>query len=365
METGQDRWQAGVIDYAPMEGITTYIYRRLHHRYFPGVDAYYIPFISPSQNHEFTHKDQRELDPANNVLDGARVVPQLMGRNAEDFLWAAERIASLGYDEVNLNVGCPSGTVCAKGKGAGMLADPPALERFLDAVCGRTIGLGLKLSVKTRLGIRSEEEFGKILEIYNRMPLERIIIHPRVRCDYYREPVRMDCFRQSLPLSRHPVIYNGEIRSVTDAEKFSKVLGISADVSQAWSDTLYRTDELQRQSELDETQLRWGESEGRLAGIMIGRGLAANPALARQLRGGAALSKAELRRFMDELYEAYAEAYGQAGAAQSRMKDLWAHTITSFEGEGAERAGRRILKARSREDYRAAVSRLFDEMELR
>lgn len=113
--------------FAPMEGVTDYIYRRIHRRYFPGVDKYFTPFLSPTQNHIFPPRELRQVLPENNA--GIPLVPQLLTKNAADFLWAAGALADMGYGEVNLNVGCPSGTVTAKGKGAGLLADPAVFSR--------------------------------------------------------------------------------------------------------------------------------------------------------------------------------------------------------------------------------------------
>ena len=146
-------------EFAPMEGITDWRYRRAHSRAFSGVDRYYMPFLSPGQGHAFTRREKEEIDPAHNA--GVRVVPQLLTRRAEDFLWAAGELAARGYREVNLNLGCPSGTVTAKGKGAGFLARPEELEAFLDAI--DAAALPIATSVTTRLGRRREEEFSALL----------------------------------------------------------------------------------------------------------------------------------------------------------------------------------------------------------
>ena len=146
--------------FAPMEGITGGEFRRVHHRHFFGVDKYYMPFISPTREHLFTQRERRNMDPE--VNRGIPAVPQLLTKSAEDFLWAANALGEMGYEEVNLNLGCPSGTVVAKGKGAGMLAHPEELDRFLDQVFG---GVRVKVSVKTRLGLESPEEFGDIRKI--------------------------------------------------------------------------------------------------------------------------------------------------------------------------------------------------------
>ena len=115
-----------------MEGLTGALYRQAHCRWFGGVDRYFIPFITPTQDHRFTKRELREILPEHNR--GLTAVPQLLVRRAEDFLWAAGELAAMGYPEINLNLGCPSGTVTAKGKGAGFLQNPSALDLFFQKV---------------------------------------------------------------------------------------------------------------------------------------------------------------------------------------------------------------------------------------
>ena len=148
------------IDFAPLDGITRAVYRRVWHKHFGGVDRYFIPFFSPTDQHILTNRDRREVGPENNA--GLPAVPQVMTCRAEDFLWAAELVADMGYTEVNLNLGCPSGTVTANGKGAGFLARPDDLDRFFDQVFSRVT---LPVSVKTRLGISDPAEFERLMEI--------------------------------------------------------------------------------------------------------------------------------------------------------------------------------------------------------
>ena len=179
--------------FAPMEGVTGAEYRAVHHRHFPGVDRYYMPFITPTQDRVFTPRELRNIAPERNV--GYCAVPQLLTKNAGDFNWAAGELWAMGYDEVNLNLGCPSGTVTAKGKGAGMLADLEGLDRFLDGIFSAARG---KISVKTRLGLRDPEEIFPLLERFARYPISLLILHPRVRQDFYKEPVRPDYFAREL-----------------------------------------------------------------------------------------------------------------------------------------------------------------------
>lgn len=171
--------------FAPMEGITGAVFRRTHHEFFPGIDKYFMPFITPTTQEKLTPRQKRDVLPEYN--EGVPAVPQLLTRTAADFIWAANTLASLGYAEVNLNLGCPSGTVTAKGKGAGFLAHPDELDRFLDAVFSACT---VPISIKTRLGVHDPAEFEALLEIYNRYPVAELTIHPRVRQDFYKGRVR-------------------------------------------------------------------------------------------------------------------------------------------------------------------------------
>ena len=192
--------------FAPLEGLTDSIYRRLHHKYFPGLDRYYMPFLSPTIHRTLTHREDRELPLADSVPFTA--IPQVLTKVPEDFLWAAQVCADRGYEEVNLNVGCPSGTVVAKGKGSGMLRSPEALDRFFDAVFSAS---PLPISVKTRLGVESAEEFPALLEVFNRYPIKELTVHPRVRKEFYGGSVHRDWFDYAYENSRNPLCYNGDI----------------------------------------------------------------------------------------------------------------------------------------------------------
>ena len=276
-------------DFAPLDGITKVVFRRVWAAHFGGADRYFIPFFSHTDQHILTDRDRREIDPANN--GGLPLVPQVMTCRAKDFLWAAEVVADMGYTEVNLNLGCPSGTVTAKGKGAGFLAKPEELDRFFDQVFSK---VRMPVSVKTRLGIQEPEEFARLLEIYNRYPIACLTIHARVQKEKYRGPVHLDAFAQALAESRNPVCYNGDLRTAAEVEALSQ---------------------------------RFPSVEA----VMIGRGAVADPALLRKLRGGPAATKEELQAFTQDLYRAYQAFYGQVGTAAQRMREVWFYLIHLFE----------------------------------
>ena len=168
------------IYFAPLEGITGYLYRNIFHKHFGGVDRYFIPFIQPKQHGHFSSREKKDILPEHN--GGMKAVPQLLTNQAPDFLQTSSQLAQMGYEEVNLNLGCPSRTVVSKGRGAGQLGNLEELDRFLETVFKKA---EVKISVKTRLGLHSPEEFAEIIKIYQRYPLRELIIHPRVQQEYY------------------------------------------------------------------------------------------------------------------------------------------------------------------------------------
>ncbi|MEG2120253.1 MAG: tRNA-dihydrouridine synthase family protein, partial [Pseudoflavonifractor sp.] len=306
--------------FAPMEGVTGYIFRNAHCRWFGGADKYYMPFLSPSQEHSFTRKGFEDLLPEHNRDIPA--VPQLLTKRAEDFLWAANELRAMGYGEVNLNLGCPSGTVTAKGKGSGFLAYPEELDQFLDQIFSSA---DVKISVKTRLGTRSEAEFEELLAIYNKYPISELTIHPRVRTDFYKNSVRMDAFASALPKSHNPVCYNGDLTTAQDCRRLA-------------------------------------ERFPAVGSLMLGRGLCANPGLLLQAKGGCGADKDALRGFHDEIYSGYIQAFGNRRSAMRRMKELWFYLLCLFEGSDAY--GKKLRKTTEPADYDSAVNSIFHNLAL-
>lgn len=308
-------------DLAPLDGITKVVFRRVWNRHFGGADRCFIPFFSPTDHHVVTARDFRELDPDQNR--DLPSVPQVMSCKPPDFLWAAEMLGDLGYTEVNLNLGCPSGTVTAKGKGAGFLAKPEELNRFFDQVFSQ---VKLPVSVKTRLGISDPAEFEGLLEIYNRYPIACLTIHARVQKAKYRGPVHLEEFGRALESSRNPVCYNGDLRTVAEVHALEE---------------------------------RFPAVES----VMIGRGAVADPALLRKLRGGPAATREELQAFMQDLYREYQAFYGQVGTAAQRMREVWFYLIHLFDD--ADRLNKKLRRFKNPGEYEAIEAAIFQELPLR
>ncbi|MBR5529513.1 MAG: tRNA-dihydrouridine synthase family protein [Oscillospiraceae bacterium] len=302
--------------FAPMEGLTDSIYRRLHHKYFPGLDRYYTPFFSPTMHRKLTNREEREL-PIADALDFT-VIPQVLTKVPEDLLWFAAVCKDRGYNELNINLGCPSGTVTAKGKGSGMLADPDQLDRFLDCVFSKAT---LPISVKTRLGFTDPREFIQLLEIYNQYPICELTIHPRVRKQFYNGAVEIELFDHAVQNSKNPLCYNGNLCSLQDISSFEKK---------------YPT----------------------VGAVMLGRALIADPGM---VCGGTKIDT--LEQFHNELLETYTEVFGNARNAMFRMKENWRHLLCNFEE--SDKLGKRLRKTTDISEYKAITQEIFHTLPLR
>ncbi len=343
--------------FAPMEGVTGYCFRTAYDAAFPGLDRFYTPFLSANDTFQFTHREERDVAPEHNP--GMRVVPQIITNNAEMFVWAIKKMAELGYTEVNLNAGCPSGTVVAKGKGAGLLRDPDRLDDFLEntfallekeGICYDTatapdipifssdmasetvhhdttnVKMHVCISIKTRIGGWEPDEAGELIRIYNRYPLKDLIVHPRVQKQVYRGDVHLDVFQKFVEECRHHLVYNGDIVTVSDYERITKMFPS-------------------------------------IDSIMIGRGLLTNPALVREIKDGAPATLDELKAFHEQLLENYQTEMQNERNTLFKMKEYWNWLSQSFED--GERYMKEIRKADTIVRYRSAVRNLMASCRLK
>ena len=306
------------LDFAPMEGITSRDFREAHAACFPGVDRYWLPFLSPASAHQLTPRQKRDLDPG--PLGCARLVPQILSRDPADFLWAASAVAELGYPEVNLNLGCPSGTVVSKGRGAGLLRDPEALDRFLEAVFAAA---PLPISVKTRIGMTDPAEWELLLPIFARYPIRELTVHPRTRKELYAGSVHTEAFRRAAERLSCPLRWNGNLFSPAAVQSLEQALP-------------------------------------GLSGAMIGRGLLADPALILRCRGGARDRKA-LIAFHEELAARYLASMHPDGAVLPKFKELWMYLSLLLPDE---KAWKRLRKCGKWAEFHPLALGLLRDSEL-
>ena len=306
--------------FAPLEGIGGYIYRNAHYRFFGNIDKYFAPFITAGPEIHFHKREIRDVKPENNI--GVPLVPQILTNHVQAFVETAKVLREFGYEEVNLNLGCPSRTVVAKGKGAGFLAEPERLDAFLAEIFAE---VPMKISIKTRLGINNKEEAGRLMEIFNQYPLSELIIHPRIQKDYYSSEPDWLKFKEALEISKVPVCYNGNIFSRADYQRFSETFP-----------TVDR--------------------------VMLGRGILANPGLVGEILGLDAMNKVQVRQFHDCLLQEYRELFGNDRNTLFKMKELWCYLAHSFSN--TKKYEKKIRKAEKMPMYLDTVNALFAECDL-
>ncbi|MGV8906175.1 MAG: tRNA dihydrouridine synthase [Acetobacterium sp.] len=306
--------------FAPMEGVTGYIYRNAHHAFFNNTDKYFSPFIIANQSENFKTRELNDVLPENN--QGLVLIPQLLTNNAKDFIHTSKKLKQLGYNEINLNLGCPSGTVVSKNRGSGFLSKKEELDVFLDEVFSQSI---TKISLKTRIGKDQPEEFYDLIEIFNKYPIAELIIHPRIQKDFYKNKPNMKIFKEALILSKNPICYNGDIFTIKDYKEFSTDFP-SVDT------------------------------------IMFGRGLLAHPGLINDITNNIKIEKKILRDFHDKIYEDYKRVLFGDKTVLFKMKELWFYMIPAFSDNA--KYAKKIKKSQKLYAYDEAVASLFREQDI-
>lgn len=300
--------------FAPLEGITNYIFRNTHKAMFAGCDEYYAPFITPSDNEKVNRKGLKDLVEENNA--GISVKPQILTNNADAFLSFVPKIKAIGYGEVNLNFGCPSQTVVKKGKGSGFLKTPELVDEFLYKIFEKA---DIKISVKTRTGFTSSDEMDALTEIYNKYPISMLIIHPRTRSDFYGGKADLDVFERAYEKSKNIVCYNGDIETEDDYEKITSRFP-------------------------------------RLEHIMIGRGAVKNAKLFAEIRGEQKVTTEEIVEFTRLLAQNYQSELKSEVFTLNKLKEVWMYMIQNYPEE--KRVFKAIRKAGKLTDFFAAIEEL-------
>ena len=279
------------------------------------------PFISSSKKMKAENSLLREFYPDKNT--GIPTIPQIMSSQPDDFTQLANALYNIGYGTVNWNLGCPFPMVVKKGRGAGMLCYPEKIESFLTKTMP---ALKPKLSIKLRIGLKYPDEVLPLIPIFNQYPLEELIIHPRTAVQMYEGKVDLDIFEQCLSLSKHRVVYNGDINSLEKLEMLSK---------------RFRSIE------------RW----------MIGRGLIANPFLAEKIKFNTEKPYDEkikiMRAFHDNLFDEYLKILSGSSHITNKMKEIWTYMGDFFEN--GEKIRKKINKTHHRDNYVDIVNKVFSE----
>ena len=301
---------------APLESVTTWIYRQAHAKIYGRLDKYFIPFLEPHEKRDFKTRELQEILPEHN--ENIYAVPQILTNRSEGFIKLAKALKDWGYEEINLNLGCPSKTVVTKGKGSGFLAKPEELERFLTEIFDALSG-EVKISVKTRIGKENPEEFPALLELFNKYPMEELIIHPRVQKDGYGNVPRLEIYELAEKQSVNPLCYNGDLYTREQIRNFAE---------------------------------RFPGTER----LMFGRGFLRDPGL---LYNEGKDSKDIFEKFWafhDLVYEGYQERNMGDRNVLFKMKELWSYQVYQFSEP--ERLFKTFKKVQDCNEYEQMIRNL-------
>ena len=318
--------------FAPLQGYTTGIYRKAHAEIFGGVDAYYAPFLR-IENGKPREKDLRDIDDGRDLIAGARItgekitgaktVPQIIANSVNEFKTLADAIMQKGFTEIDFNMGCPFPMQVSRHRGAGLLSDVQTVKSIMDEIARFTAKNSIKFSVKMRLGQNSPDEAFALLPILNDAPLAHITLHPRLGKQQYKGAVDFTSFVRFYNECRHPLVYNGDITSVSQIRKMEA-------------------------------------GYPKLAGIMIGRGMLARPSLAAEYKAASDTSAASIseKDLLSKILEMHGRLYEHArstyqGDSQilSHIKSFWEYLEPSIP----KKAFKKIKKAGYLSEYDAAV----------
>ena len=301
---------------APLESVTTWIYRQAHAKIYGRLDKYFIPFLEPHEKRDFKTRELQEILPEHN--ENIYAVPQILTNRSEGFIKLAKALKDWGYEEVNLNLGCPSKTVVTKGKGSGFLAKPKELERFLTEIFDALSG-EVKISVKTRIGKEDPEEFPALLKLFNKYPMEELIIHPRVQKDGYGNVPRLELYKLAEKQSVNPLCYNGDLYTREQIRNFAE---------------------------------RFPETER----LMFGRGFLRDPGLLYNEGKDPKDIFEKFWEFHDLVYEGYQERNMGDRNVLFKMKELWSYQVYQFSEP--ERLFKTFKKVQDCNEYEQMIRNL-------
>ncbi|MBU1170267.1 MAG: tRNA-dihydrouridine synthase family protein [Proteobacteria bacterium] len=304
---------------APLQGFTDRVFRNSYFRFFSGFDCAMAPFISALQLGHCKKKELMDVLPEHNGL--MKVIPQIMGNDPSDFAVVANLLFDMGYPSVNWNLGCPYKMLTKKKKGSGLLCYPERVEDFLDRVFPL---MKTRLSIKMRLGLHDKGEILALMPILNRYTLDEITIHPRTGAQMYEGGVDLDAFGDACAMSRHTIVYNGDIRSREDFERISARFGFIE---------------------------RW----------MIGRGVLADPFLPMTIKGECDRVSDKIKtikQFHDDYYQERLDYLSGPAHVTDRMKAFWSYLAPSLEG-GTD-FFKQVKKVKTPEHYTSVVENFFE-----
>jgi tRNA-dihydrouridine synthase len=306
---------------SPLQGFTDFRFRNAFEKFFGGIDTYYAPYIRLNGKLEIKPVYERDLALKNN--ETISLIPQVMTNDADEFLFVANYIQSLGHSELNWNLGCPYPMVTNRGMGSGLIQDVARIEQILQRVYTET---DVIISLKMRLGYEVPTEILAVLDMLEKFPIKNVAIHARLGEQLYKGGVDLDGFQKCIDRTKHLLYYNGDVKSVQDYHRLK-------------------------------------DQFPSIENWMIGRGLIADPFLPQMIKANTFVyptNRSELfKQFHCEIFEAYQESLSGFKHVQLKMLSYWEY-FTSHN-EDSNRIMRKIKKSKNAEDLENNAREIIEE----
>ncbi|WP_339844771.1 tRNA-dihydrouridine synthase family protein [uncultured Dokdonia sp.] len=304
---------------SPLQGFTDFRFRNAQQQFFGGIDTYYAPYIRLNGKMKIKGSYQRDLDPAVNTT--LEVIPQVMTASADEFMFVIKYIESLGYTELNWNLGCPYPMVTKSGMGSGLICNTEKIDHILDRAHSES---NMTISMKMRLGYESPNEILESFKVLDKYPLKNVAIHARLGKQLYKGGVDLESFQKCIDVAKHTLYYNGDITSV---KQFRKMRELFPSIEH----------------------------------FMIGRGLIADPFLPSMIKADTTEYPAKrwetFRAFHDTIYEQYDAAL--SGPTPIKMKMLGFWEFFSQSTHNPQKVYKAIKKAGNPVKYKQAVGEII------
>jgi tRNA-dihydrouridine synthase len=307
---------------APLLAFTDCTYREVYFKHFTGIDRAVSPFIVVSENSHYKMKSVQSLIPE--LHESIPVEPQILAKDPYAFAALVTLLEDVGFQSVNLNLGCPATSVVNKGRGSGLLPYPDQIRKFLEICLSK---IRIPLSIKLRTGLYSHQEIYPVIDVLNDFTLSEVIIHPRLGINKYEGPVNLEIMDDILGKIQAPVVYNGDVSRLTFNDLKKRFPFVS----------------------------RW----------MIGRELLKDPFLASDIKKGLTREaideerKVLIKNFHDDLLQAFVQRIEKEEALVGKMKSYWHYMESLFPGKNEETLSmKKILKLC---DYEKIINRIFED----
>lgn len=303
---------------APLRGITDWVYRNTYENFFGKFDYLLTPFIPTVKGMAIRRSILKDLEPSRNDIN--RVIPQMLGKDAHELTILTNAISELGYKKVNWNLGCPHPLVTRKKRGSGLLPYYEEIDSILEYTIPR---INCKLSIKCRLGYKVKSDIEKLIPIFNKYPLDEIILHPRTGEQLYDGTCDLDAFEKVITSCKHKIVYNGDI---TSKDHYSYLKSRFQSIS------------------------NW----------MIGRGIIQDPFLLMSIKGNTEINNDRLQRFSQDLLTGYMQLLPTKGHVIDKMKQQWTYLFKRFTVNSSTQ--KNLLKAKNLDTFEKCTEEVFEEL---